>query len=216
MAKVTIKKKRRRWIKPVIISMIIIGLLVFYYFIRIVPVMRTMIVERVRMQVSEAIDNMTELELKEIEYDDLIITRYNSDGYLSVLQVNSVNVDMFSRRVTSLVRQEMAKFEEEGIPVALGTLTGLPFLSGIGPEFQFQLLNLGVVDAEFYSEFLSSGINQTLHKLYMRVVVNMTIVLPGYTMDLDNSSQVIICESVVSGEVPFGDVAIGGGSDLLP
>ena len=105
VAKVTIKNKRRRWIKPVIISMIIIGLLVFYYFIRIVPVMRTMIVERVRMQVSEAIDNMTELELKEIEYDDLIITRYNSDGYLSVLQVNSVNVDMFSRRVTSLVRQ---------------------------------------------------------------------------------------------------------------
>ena len=117
--------------------------------------------------------------------------------------------------MTALIREEMSEFEKEGVRFPLGTITGLPFLSGIGPELELNLINLGIVDADFFSEFSSAGINQTIHKLYMRIVVNMTIVLPGYTTSFENSSEVIICESIISGKVPLGDIAIGS-ADLLP
>ena len=214
MACYKIKRKKRK-IKLIIISLIIIGLFALYYFLRIAPVMTTVVKESVKMQVSKAIDDMTDSELQTKNYEDFVITRYNDEGYLSVLQINSVNVDLFAREVTALIREEMSEFEKEGVRFPLGTITGLPFLSGIGPELELNLINLGIVDADFFSEFSSAGINQTIHKLYMRIVVNMTIVLPGYTTSFENSSQVIICESIISGKVPLGDIAIGS-ADLLP
>ena len=195
----------------------IAGLFAWYYYGRIAPVITTVTEESVKMKVSEAIDNMTESELTGAEYDDFVITRYNDEGNVSLLQINSVAVDLFARKVTALIRSEMETFQSEGVAIPLGTLSGIPFLSGSGPDIVLSLLNLGIVDAEFSSEFLTAGINQTLHRLYMRIVVNMTIVLPWYTMDFDNSSQVIISEAVITGDVPFSDIDVGASAgDLLP
>lgn len=195
----------------------IAGLFAWYYYGRIAPVITTVTEESVKMKVSEAIDDMTESELSGAEYDDFVITRYNDEGNVSLLQINSVAVDLFARKVTALIRSEMETFQSEGVAIPLGTLSGIPFLSGAGPDIVLSLLNLGIVDAEFSSEFLTAGINQTLHRLYMRIVVNMTIVLPGYTMDFDNSSQVIISEAVITGDVPFSDIDVGASTgDLLP
>ena len=211
-------RKRHRWIKPAIILAIVAGLSLIYYFVRIAPVLTTVVQETVKMQVSQAIDDMTDSELHNVKYEDLVITRYNDEGYVSLLQVNSVNVDLFARKVTALIRTEMAKFEDEGVSIPIGTLSGIPFISGIGPNVELNLMNLGIVDADFISEFVAAGLNQTIHRLYMRIIVNMTIVLPGYTLAFDNSSQVIICESVIAGEVPFSNIDLGGitTSELLP
>ncbi len=209
-------KRKFGWIKPVVALAVIFGLLLWYYFGRIAPVITAVATESVRMRVSQAIDDMTDAELRDKNYDDFVITRYNTDGNLSILQVNSVAVDMFARKITALIRGEMEKFKERGVAMPIGTLSGLPFLSGFGPEVEINLFNLGVVDADFSSEFVSAGINQTLHRLYMRIVVNMTIVLPGYSLEFDNSSQVIICESVITGDVPLGNIDVGGNIDLLP
>ena len=87
-------------------------------------------------------------------------------------------------------------------------------LSDLGPALTYNVLNLGVVDADFISDFVDAGINQTLHRLYMRIVVNMKIILPGYSLSFDNGSTVLICENIISGDVPLGELNIG--ENLLP
>ena len=67
---------------------------------------------------------------------------------------------------------------------------------------------------DFISDFADAGINQTLHRLYMRIVVNMKIILPGYSLSFDNGSTVLICENIISGDVPLGELNIG--ENLLP
>lgn len=198
--------------------MIITGLCIWYYLGRIAPTIKTIIEETVRMKVSKAIDDMTDSELRAIAYDDIIITRYDEEGHVTLMQVNSVNVDIFARKVTARIREEMEAFEEEGISINLGTMSGIPFLSGMGPEFEFTTLNLGIVDADFISEFISGGINQTLHRLYMRIEVNMTVTLPGRTYAFDNGSNVMICEAVIAGNIPNAVVSLGEmvSGELLP
>lgn len=170
------------------------------------------------MQVSKAIDDMTDGELQAVRYDDFVITRYDDEGQVTLMQINSVNVDLFARKVTARIRTEMEEFENTPISIRLGTLSGIPLFSGMGPEIEFRPLNLGIVDADFSSEFLSGGINQTLHRLYMRIVVNMTITLPGRIFDFENGSNVMICESLIAGDIPFASVNLGDltGKDLLP
>lgn len=164
------------------------------------------------MKVSEAIDDMTDRQLQNTNYEDFVIVRYDNEGKMTFFQVNSINVDLFARKVTALIREEMSKFENDGINIPIGTVSGVPFLSDLGPEITLNILNLGVVDADFTSEFISAGVNQTIHRLYMKIIVNMKIILPGYSLSFDNSSTVIICESVIVGDVPFGDIQISSGT----
>ena len=213
MRVVKLKSKHRR-LKAVFFAAVVIGAFALYYYLRIAPVISTVVTETTRMKVSEAIDDMTEKQLYEEEYGDFVILGTDSDGNVTFVQMNSVAVNLFARRVTSLIRGEMEKFEEQGIAIPLGTITGVPLLSDIGPELTYNVLDLGVVDADFYSEFSSAGINQTLHRLYMKIIVNMRIVLPGYSLAFDNSSTVMICENVIAGDVPLGNIDIGG--ELLP
>ncbi len=213
MRVVKLKSKHRR-LKAVFFAAVVIGAFALYYYLRIAPVISTVVTETTRMKVSEAIDDMTEKQLYEVEYGDFVILGTDSDGNVTFVQMNSVAVNLFARRVTSLIRGEMEKFEEQGIAIPLGTITGVPLLSDIGPELTYNVLDLGVVDADFYSEFSSAGINQTLHRLYMKIIVNMRIVLPGYSLAFDNSSTVMICENVIAGDVPLGNIDIGG--ELLP
>ena len=210
MRVVKLKSKHRR-LKAVFFAAVVIGAFALYYYLRIAPVISTVVTETTRMKVSEAIDDMTEKQLYEVEYGDFVILGTDSDGNVTFVQMNSVAVNLFARRVTSLIRGEMEKFEEQGIAIPLGTITGVPLLSDIGPELTYNVLDLGVVDADFYSEFSSAGINQTLHRLYMKIIVNMRIVLPGYSLAFDNSSTVMICENVIAGDVPLGNIDIGGG-----
>ena len=208
------KLKTRRLPKIVLTAAAIIAAGAAYYYLRIAPVITDVVTESTRMRVSESIDDMTEKQLYEVSYDDLVISRYDSDGEVVFVQINSVNVNLFARRVTSLIRGEMETFEQAGVDIPIGTATGIPLLSDLGPAITLNVLNLGVVDAEFHSEFTSAGINQTLHRLYMKVVVNMKTVLPGYSLAFDNSSWVTICENIPPSDVPLGQIDIG--SELVP
>ncbi len=208
------KNRHKKLFKFISIVVIIITALAVYYYLRIAPVISDVAIESTRMSVSEAIDNMTEQYLYQVSYDDFIISRYNNEGDVVFVQINSVNVNLFARKVTSLLRSEMKGFQESGVKIPLGTATGIPLLSDLGPALTYNVLNLGVVDADFISDFVDAGINQTLHRLYMRRVVNRKIILPGYSLSFDNGSTVLICENIISGDVPLGELNIG--ENLLP
>lgn len=204
--------KKHRLLKLLIALILIVGAILAYYYLRITPLITDIVVENTRMKVSKAIDDMTDKQLQSTDYEDFVITRYDNEGDLTFFQVNGVNVDLFARKVTAMIREEMTKFENDGINVPIGTVSGIPFLADLGPELTLNILNLGVVDADFSSDFVSAGVNQTLHRLYMKIIVNMKIILPGYSLSFDNSSTVIICESIIAGDVPFGNVELSGGT----
>ncbi len=204
--------KRHKLIKFLIALIFVFGAILTYYYLRIAPLVTNIVIENTRMKVSEAIDDMTDRQLQNTNYEDFVIVRYDNEGKMTFFQVNSINVDLFARKVTALIREEMSKFENDGINIPIGTVSGVPFLSDLGPEITLNILNLGVVDADFTSEFISAGVNQTIHRLYMKIIVNMKIILPGYSLSFDNSSTVIICESVIVGDVPFGDIQISSGT----
>ena len=204
--------KKHRLIKFLIALIFVFGAILTYYYLRIAPLVTNIVIENTRMKVSEAIDDMTDRQLQNTNYEDFVIVRYDNEGKMTFFQVNSINVDLFARKVTALIREEMSKFENDGINIPIGTVSGVPFLSDLGPEITLNILNLGVVDADFTSEFISAGVNQTVHRLYMKIIVNMKIILPGYSLSFDNSSTVIICESVIVGDVPFGDMQISSGT----
>ncbi len=52
------------------------------------------------------------------------------------------------------------------------------------------------------SEFQEAGINQTLHRIYLEVRCNVTILTPYNTMTETIVNQVLLMEGVIIGNIP--------------
>ena len=60
----------------------------------------------------------------------------------------------------------------------------------------------GNLDTELKSEFVAAGINQTLHKIYLEVKCNVSILTPFETIEEQIVNQVLLAEGLIVGEVP--------------
>ena len=83
-----------------------------------------------------------------------------------------------------------------------GSFTGNDFLSGVGPNVKIRVMPAGTVMTEFKTEFLSAGINQTRHRVYIDVVCHMRVVAPLASSDVLVDNSVTVAETILIGDVP--------------
>ena len=121
---------------------------------------------------------------------------------MSQISTNSTKINLLVRKVTELVQERFETLDETSINVNLGTFTGIPFLFGYGPEIKLNLIPVGAVNTSFDTNFVSAGINQTLHSLYFDVTASIGMVLPASTQTFQTTLDILICESVIVGEIP--------------
>lgn len=81
-------------------------------------------------------------------------------------------------------------------------LVGITILKNFGPKFEIELETAGKIDAELKSEFESTGVNQTLHKVYLEVSNSISILTPFGCYEKDLDSDILLTEAVIVGEVP--------------
>ena len=104
-------------------------------------------------------------------------------------------------------------FHMFGVPGAILTTFSLilpEFLSGRGFPIPVQVLSIRNSDAAFTSNFSQAGINQTLHQLTMQVSVDVSILVLGRSESFTVSSQVVVAETIIVGQVPDTFFQTGG------
>ena len=68
--------------------------------------------------------------------------------------------------------------------------------------YRTQMLNNAKFDTEIKSEFISQGINQTLHRVYVNFNCDMAVVTPMKRYNQNVVNQFIIAEHVIVGNIP--------------
>ncbi len=72
----------------------------------------------------------------------------------------------------------------------------------MGPDIKIKMMTDGNVITDLKSEFKEAGINQTLHRVYLEVVCNVTILTPYETITETITNQVLLIEGVIVGNIP--------------
>ena len=135
-------------------------------------------------------------------YEDVVTVTRNESGDIQLLAANSVKINYINRLVAYTAQEKLGEYYEEGLPVPLGTLSGIRVLSGYGREIYLDIVTIGNVTCQFYSEFDEAGINQTRHSVYLNVRAETDIVIPTRTKTVCSETSVLICEAVIVGKVP--------------
>ena len=212
--KVVKKKKMKAKTKFKIALCSILGflVLVFFYYLKIVcPIVVTLSEERIRSLstrvMSEAVAEV--LVTDQVTYDQLVSIKYDGQNEIKSIETNSVKINIIIRQITEMVQSRLDGLIVEGIDIALGTFTGIPFLFGVGPLVPLQLVPIGTINTKISSNFSSAGINQTIHKIYFDITANIGMVLPALSSNFVTELDVVLAESVIVGKVP--EVYLNGG-----
>jgi len=123
-------------------------------------------------------------------------------------EVNRLKTD-----ILNIINDEILALDTSDIGIPLGSLFLPELLSGKGPAIPVHILAIRNSDASFSSNFTQAGINQTLHQLIMLVSVDVAILVLGQTASFTITSEVVVAETVIVGDVPntfLQTNAIGG------
>ena len=158
--------------------------------------------------INDAIDR--QIEDGNIQYDRMVYFEKNLDGRITALKTNMSEVNRLKTDILNLINDEILALSTDDLGIPLGSLILPELLSGRGPEIPIQILSVRNSDASFFSNFSEAGINQTLQQLTMQVSVDVTVLVLGQTDSFTISSQVVVAETIIVGDVPDTYFQTGG------
>lgn len=144
------------------------------------------------------------------DYNGLVYADRDAETGVAVLRTNVTALNTLKARLTVGIQEKMAEYEVRTVKVAIGTLTGSDLLADRGPRISIKIIPLGYVTTTLYNEFLEAGINQTLHRIMLKVKATVTVVLPGYTAYNEVETEFCLAETLIVGAVPGTYAEFGG------
>lgn len=158
--------------------------------------------------INDAIDR--QIENGTIAYDRMVYFEKDLDGRITALKTNMSEVNRLKTDILNLINDEILALSTDDLGIALGSLFLPELLSGRGPSIPVEILSIRNSDASFSSDFSEAGINQTLQQLNMHVSVDVTVLVLGRTNSFTISSQVVVAETIIVGDVPNTYFQTGG------
>lgn len=209
------KKRRKRKAQILLSVFLIFVVLVFVYIYCVVnPVVveatRHMVYSLSTSAVSDAVYDV--LNEENVAYDDIVNVEYDNNGNITLISLDTIRLNLIARKFYQVAQVYLDNMGKNGIDVALGTFTGLPFFSGMGPKINLKLVPIGAMTSVFESSLKSAGINQTNHTVYIKLYASVSMILPAYTATIDSVTEVLVAESVIVGEIP--EIYFGSNSSL--
>lgn len=158
--------------------------------------------------INDAIDR--QIDTGNIQYDRIVYFEKDLEGKITALKTNMSEVNRLKTAILNLINDEILAIDTTDIGIPLGSLFFPEFLSGRGPVIPVHILSIRNSDASFSSRFTEAGINQTLQQINMDVSVDVSILVLGRTMSFTVTSQVVVAETIIVGQVPDTFFQTGG------
>ena len=158
--------------------------------------------------INDAIDQ--QIETGNIQYDRIVYFEKDLNGKITALKTNMSEVNRLKTAILNIINDEILAIDSSDIGIPIGSLILPEFFSGRGAQIPVHILSIRNSDAGFESFFTEAGINQTLQQLTMNVSVDVSILVLGRTENFTVTSQVVVAETIIVGQVPDTFLQTGG------
>ena len=204
------------WINQLLNRLLILAILLVAVFLLLRDQYDRVIESLAQTQIANTTSDLTndaisrQIASGDIRYDRIVYFEKDLDGRITALKTNMSEVNRLKTDILNLINDEILALDTMDIGIPLGSLVLPQFFSGKGPHIPVHILSIRNSDASFASNFSQAGINQTLHQLTMVVSIDVAMLVLGKTSSFTITSEVVVAETVIVGEVPQTFLQTGG------
>ena len=166
------------------------------------PILNRLCMDEAKNIATKISNEQASLIMNKYKYEDIITIVRDDNGNIKMLQTNIKSVNELTSDIPNNIVSALKSEENSNISIYLGSILGLKILSAQGPKINVRIANVGNVETSLESQFVEQGINQTLHRIYLEIVCEVSILTPYDTISEKITNQVLIAESVIVGNVP--------------
>ena len=206
-------RRKIRSLFRVFVCLLALSIILFFLFrSRYRDVVRELAETQVKNTTSDLTNDAIAKQIADgiIQYDRIVFFEKDLDGRITALKTNMSEVNRLKTDILNIINDEILALDTSDIGIPLGSLFLPELLSGKGPVIPVHILSIRNSDATFSSNFVQAGINQTLHQLIMLVSVDVAILVLGQTGSFTITSEVVVAETVIVGQVPQTYLNTGG------
>ena len=168
----------------------------------VAPVFNKLCTEKAKSIATIITNDETTNAIRDYQYSDFIIIHRDDTRKILMLESNMKNINIVISDVANRIQTSINNTDDEDINISLGSFTGISLLSGSGFKVPIRISTVGNVKTDVKSEFKSQGINQTLHRLYLQIESEISILTPFNTIQESITNQLILAENIIVGEIP--------------
>ena len=152
--------------------------------------------------------------IENITYQNIIQIEKNNEGKIIALTSNMNQMNLLSNRLMLDIEENLQKNETGKVNVPIGLLLGSERLGGYGIKIPIKTVLVGDTKIEYLSYFDSVGINQTRHRILVRVTSKVKVIAPFMTSLNEYSNEIVLAETILIGDIPSSYYQISGIEDL--
>ncbi|MCI9032370.1 MAG: sporulation protein YunB [Clostridia bacterium] len=201
-----ILKKRNPKRILIVISIFVIAVIaavITHFAVNVNPIIETVISEEAKHSTTIIINESVKSVVgTNIDYDDIVEISRDGENNIKALSVNTILVNSIAIDTTLVAQSRLKNVGEIPVKVPIGTLSGITFFGGAGPNVNIRCLPIGSVGISYRSDFKSAGINNTLHIITMIVDVSVNVIVPGLSRTVSLRTEVPLVNTVIVGAVP--------------
>ncbi len=166
------------------------------------PTMDVLCIDMAKSIATKVSNEQATIVMNNYKYEDISSVLKDEQGNVKMIQMNTVTVNAITSDVALKIQDGLNNYHSGEFYIKLGTFSGSKILSGRGPDIPIKMSTTGNVETDLVSQFSQAGINQTIHRIYLNVSCNVTILTPFDSLEENITNQVLLAEAVIVGDVP--------------
>lgn len=137
-----------------------------------------------------------------LHYSDMVVMEPGPGGGIATITTETVRLNNLKSAVLTRIVSQVESLDTHSLGIPLGALTGMELFAGAGPDLPIQVLSVASAEGTYRNDFVSAGINQTLHRVMLDITLTAEVLLPGGIVETVVSTPVCVAETIIIGQVP--------------
>ncbi len=148
------------------------------------------------------------LNSEKITYNSLVNIEKDKSSNIKAITTDTIKLNLLKSQINSEISYAIEDRGEFNVEIPFGMIFGNSLFSGFGPQIDSSIKMTGNSKCDISNQFLSAGINQTLHRIMLNIEVEILIILPENQTSIIYKTNMCIAETVIVGITPssFGRI----------
>ena len=128
--------------------------------------------------------------------------RTDANGKITYIAADPLLMNTIKSDLTTQVSHRLSVLGANIISIPIGSLLGWHLMAGRGPALHLRIIQESYVDSDIESRVRNAGINQTELTVMIHFKAAMSVILSGYSTDVEVEDEICIAQVLIAGHTP--------------